>query len=211
MGETTPRGRPISYSEGHLYIPRIPLLQELIPEPPAPSPILYDTGLRFSLHLTLISLFETLFFWHFVSNSENAALITLVENYAQGILTSCAALTPQQRAGFRAIVDLFINQTITDTLGNRALQGRTAYNATLLRKSWLYFAAILSLFSGLAAIGRYKQYKTKWRPLIAENVGLVAILGLYEWMFFSTVVLKYQAISMPELDSLVFDEFQQRC
>jgi len=36
-------------------------------------------------------------------------------------------------------------------------------------------------------------------------------LGIYEWMFFSTIVLKYQAISMQELDRMVVDEFMAQC
>ena len=205
-----------------MHIPRIqsnlaPLLltPKSEPEPESGPTSLYEMlhgqSLRFSLHLTLIGLFETLFFWHFVSESEDSALIKLVDNYAQGVLGSCASLTDQQRVAVRNFTALFINQTQSDAAGAVALSARNIYNGILLRKSWLYFGAIMTLFMSLTAVGHCKRYKTNWRSLITENIALVGILGLYEWMFFSTIVLKYQAISMPELDRMVVDEFMAQC
>jgi len=207
-----------------MHIPRIqsnltPLILNLSPSPTPESPILEESlvetlhgqALRFSLHLTLIGLFETIFFWHFVSVSEDEALIKLVDNYAQGVLNSCAALTDQQRVVARNIFGIFINQTQADAAGFAALTKRSAFNATLLGKSWLYFGGILTLFASLAAIGHCRRYRIKWRPLLAENIALVSLLGLYEWMFFSTIILKYQAISMPELDRRIVDEFMAQC
>ena len=219
------RGRPVSYSESHMHILRIqsnlaPLL--LTPEPPKqeeepkeePETLiaaLHGQGLRFSLHLTLISLFETIFFWQFVSKTEDTALVKLVNSYTQGILNKCGNLTGQQRGVARDFVDLFINQTQTDAAGFAALTGRNAYNGILLRTSWMYFGIITALFMSLTAIGQCNRIKTHWRALIAENIALVSLLGLYEWMFFSTIVLNYQAISMPELDRMVVDEFMTQC
>jgi len=228
------RSRPMAYSESHMHIPRIqsnlaPLLISDIP-PIAPShrrgspgappivtpprqwiPFVHWWALRFTFHLTLISLFETLFFWHFISASEDNALVSLVQTYTQDVLNNCANLTSQQRVIIREVVDLFINQTTADEIGATALTRRGAFNDTLFRNSWLYFGGLLFLFTALAAAGHSKRYKTEWRALITENITLVTLLGLYEWMFFSTVILRYQAISMPELDRMVIDEFQMQC
>jgi len=173
--------------------------------------IAYRWILRFSIHLTLISLFETLFFWSFISKSEDTALISLIQGYTQDVLNSCANLTQEQRIVVRDVLDLFINQTKADAAAVTATTGRSAVNYLLFRNSWLYFGSILTIFTGVAVIGLVKDYKTDWRTLIAENLTLVTFLGLYEWMFFSTVVLRYQAISMPELDRMVVDEFQEQC
>ena len=220
MASPLSRGRPVSYSESHMHIPHIqsnlaPLLltskPELEPEPEPQSGLLvaaiHGQGLRFSLHLTLISLFETLFFWKFVSETEDTALVNLVNSYTQGILNSCSNLTDQQRAVIRD----FINQTHTDAAGVAALTSRNAYNGTLLRESWMYFGVITTLFVSLAAISKCSRIKIDWQSLFVENIALVGLLGLYEWMFFSTIVLKYQAISMPELDRMVVDEFMAQC
>jgi hypothetical protein len=163
------------------------------------------------MHLTLISLFENIFFWHFVSESEDTALISLVQGYIQGILNRCADLTPHQRIVVRDVIDLFINQTRTDTAGAAAAATRNAYNGVLDRTSWLYFGGFCTIFTVIATVGTIKRYSTDWRSIIAENITLVTFLGLYEWMFFSTIVLRYLSISMPELDRMVVDEIQSQC
>jgi hypothetical protein len=210
--------RPMSYSESDMYIPRIssnlaPLLFLTPPSPvePVATQIAYNWVLRFSMHLTLISLFETLFFWAFVSKSEDTALTSLIQGYAQGALNNCANLTQDQRLITREIFDLFINQAQVDATGAAAAASRGAFNYNLIQNSWLYFGGILSTFTGVTIFGIVKGYKTDWRTLVTENLALVTLLGLYEWMFFNTIVMKYQAISMPELDRMVVDEFQQQC
>lgn len=175
----------------------------------------YRWSLRFSLHLALISLFETVFFWQFVSMSEDQALLGLVDSYTGKLFTSCAALTPVQRADFVGLVDIFINQTIVDDAGAAALTARTAFNHGLLRNSWLYCGSISTLFVLLAAVARRcsttRDHRIRWSHIVGENLCLVTILGLYEWMFFHTVVFPYKTVSIPELDQHVVDGFQQHC
>jgi hypothetical protein len=108
-------------------------------------------------------------------------------------------------------MDLFINQTRVDSAGIESETARAAFNYILSRNSWLYFGALLILFAGLAILGQIRQYKIEWKELIAENLALVIFLGLYEWMFFSTVVIPYESISVPELDRMVIDELANTC
>jgi hypothetical protein len=228
----------MSYSESHIHLESVksnltPLMTPSTsmlsleiemsppPSPPLPPlslatpflwiPFLHKWALHFTFHLSLISLFETLFFWQFVSESEDTALITLVNKYTAKILVGCANLTQGQKAIVTDFMDLFINQTRIDSSGIDAETARAAFNSILRRNSWLYFGALLILFAGLAALGRIRQYKIEWKELIAENLALVIFLGLYEWMFFSTVVIPYESISVPELDRMVIDELTNTC
>jgi hypothetical protein len=108
-------------------------------------------------------------------------------------------------------MDLFINQTRVTAAGMEAATARADFNYILSRNSWLYFGALLILFSGLAIVGCHRQYTIHWKELIGENLALVIFLGLYEWMFFSTVVIPYESISVPELDRMVIDELANTC
>lgn len=210
--------RPVSYSESHMYIPNIQanLTPLVIPESPdspelQETPIWYTLSLQFSLHLALISLFETIFFWKFVSQTENTALMNLVNGYAADLLQTCVNMSDQQRQLTRALFNMFINQTTIDYKGSTAFAARTAYNNNLIRTSWLYFGGITTIFAGIALTGHIKGYKTEWISILREHFALITLLGLYEWMFFSTIILKYQAVSMPELDSMVINQFESQC
>jgi len=190
---------------------------ELESPPPSPPPLkppwtpfLYNWCLQSLFHLTLISLFETLFFWQFISVTEDGALIGLVDHYIQNTLNGCAAMTPSQRVFMTDVLNLFINQTTVVNQGAAAATQRTSYNNGLLRNSWLYFGGLAIAVVSLAGIVKLCG-PIKWRALLLDNLVLILLLGAYEWMFFSTVVLKYQAISMPELDQRVVAKIMAVC
>jgi hypothetical protein len=167
-------------------------------------------ALRFSIHLLLISIFETLFFWLYVSRSEDRALVSLVNTYMTGVLDSCATMTPAQRAETTAIIGALINVTAVNTEGAEAAATRTAYNDILFRNSWLYVSALFTLCV-LLGCAPCRNRPLPWRTLILENLALVSLLGLYEWMFFHTVALRYRAITTAELDRMVVDELTNNC
>jgi len=213
--------RPTAYSENdanalNLKEPLVLSIVALSPPPPPPpsntfTSSIHEYALRFSIHLSLISLFETLFFWKFVSKTEDTALITLINDYTSGFLNACAGLSDSQRVLLRDLIDNAINPTNVSFAAITAAAQRDSINNALMQNSWFYFGGILSVVAGLSAWGKLRGYKMNWRHIVGENIALVTLLGLYEWMYFSTIILKYQAISMPELDSMVMDNFQASC
>ena len=166
---------------------------------------------QFTMHLMLISLFETVFFWMFVSKSEDTALTGLVNNYAAGILNSCANMTQEQRTTLVDIFNALVNVTVVNQQGFAATQGRLAFNDILVRNSWLYFGGLSSLLTVLAGAAVVTKQRLPWRHMMLENLGMVTFLGLYEWMFFRTIVYRYESVSIPELDQMVTNEFITEC
>lgn len=218
------KSRPVSFSENDIRLPKLtsfsfsiqePLLLQLPPSPPITpkkdswAPLLHYWALRFSFHLSLISLFETIFFWNFISKSEDQALINVINGYTAGIVSSCRNLTAPDKQVIADIIALFLNQTINAE--TNALDNRNAFNQLLVQKSWIYTGGIAVVFTGLSVSNRLCKNEVNWRNLILENLTLVALLGLYELMFFSTIVLKYQSISIQELDGLVINELLATC
>jgi hypothetical protein len=166
---------------------------------------------QFTMHLMLISLFETVFFWLFVSKSEDTALTSLVNNYVGGILNSCTNMTQPQRTALVEIFNALVNVTAVNQEGFLATQDRTAFNNILLRNSWLYFGGLSTLLTVLAGTAAVMKRPLPWRHMTVENLGMVTLLGLYEWMFFRTIVYQYKSVSISELDQMVTNEFVTEC
>jgi hypothetical protein len=156
----------------------------------------------------LVALFETLFFWLFVSKTEDTALIKLVNSYVGGLLNDCDSMNGTV---FMNFMDLFVNQTLVQTQGASAAAKRAAYNGNLLTTSWIYVGSLITLSSTLAVSAAYRRLPIQWRQLALENLALILILGIYEFMFFSTVVYPYESISMPELDRMLINEIDVSC
>ena len=172
---------------------------------------LHRWSLRFSVHVTLIALFETLFFWLFVSKTEDSSLVGLVNDYAGELLRQCDSMNTSQRIVFMDLVDQLVNQTQVASQGAVAAAARSQANGALLTNSWVYFSSLVVLTGGLAAGAKYRRLPVHWRQLVLENLGLIVVLGLYEYMFFSTVVYPYQSISQPELDRMLLNEIDASC
>ena len=218
----TPKGTPRVLSNLQILLEDIGASPTTPPDPPSDlstptSPnelfisFLHRWSLRFSVHLSLVALFETLFFWLFVSKTEDAALIKLVNSYVGSLLSQCASLNGTQRALFMDVVDLFVNQTLVQSQGSAAAAGRAAFNGRLLLNSWLYVGSLVALASTLSFSAAYRRLPIQWRQLGLENLTLILILGIYEFMFFSTVVYPYESISMPELDRMLMNEIDASC
>ena len=173
------------------------------------APLLYIYTLRFSVHLTLISLFEALFFWKFVVGTEDSALVHVVEQYAASILKSCSNLTYMQRDILRDIVDEYFNETAIYAYA--ANIQRVEFNRILFRNSWLSCGGLGAFCLFLVSAGFLKGYSVDWRAIACDNLALVTLLGLYEWIFFSNIVLRYKTISTPELNGIILNQFNAQC
>lgn len=168
-------------------------------------------AIRFSLHLTFVSLFETIFFWKFVSIQEDNALTSLIDSYTNNIWTTCSTLNFEQKLVLKDFVHLFLNSTIIQHNGENSFLQRRSYNNTLIKDSWIYVGSIGVIWVLLSLAAIYQRIPIKWWYIILENIVLVSLLGMYEWMFFSSIVLKYQSISIPELDSQIINKFDNLC
>lgn len=168
-------------------------------------------ALRFTFHLLLISIFETIFFWMYVSRSEDRALIGLVNTYANAVFTGCASLTPDQLNLTNIIWNDLVNSTAVIAAGTDAAVIRDQWNTDLQTQSWIYVGSLGTLVIGLGGLARALRRPIPWAELVTENLMLVTLLGLYEWMFFHTIAFQYKAISPAELDRMVVTEFQAMC
>lgn len=192
-------------------------------EMPAPRPlpewgpiqratvVIHRGAVYFTFHVLLISLFETLFFWQFVSRQEDGALTGLVNTYTDRAFSVCTNMTTQERFALRTWLSMFLNTTIVLEDATTAATNRHAFNEALLRNSWLYFGGMATTFGLLTSTAVLRRIPLRWAHLIGENVGMIIMLGLYEWMFFSTVALRYQSVTPAELDGMVVSEFQASC
>jgi hypothetical protein len=191
-----------------------PPAQTLVPSSPAPiskTARAHVWMIRFILHLVLISAFETLFFWKYVAPSEDTALTGLVNTYTSAAFGTCNQMSPAELNLTNAIFNTLINTTTTLEEARVAAASRATDNDVLYRNSWLYFGALMTLFGFLASTAHLRRISLHWGSILGENLALVTLLGLYEFMFFHTVAFRYRAVSADELDGMVVTEFTAAC
>jgi hypothetical protein len=173
--------------------------------------LIFDYIIRFLTHICLISLFETLFFFMFVSVDEDAGVLATTNYYTSNIISNCRNLTQNEIILISDVLKLFVNASTITRNGLDAATQRSAFNSVLKATSWNYVIGLFATLCGFIGIAKWKKYTIHWTHIICENLVLVCLLGLYEYMFFLTVIKKYATETPAEISALFINGLQNQC
>ena len=96
--------------------PRSP---QTTPPPPSPPPQtalqkyeepVLNVAMRFVFHISLISIFESVFFFLYVSQLENNGIMNTVGGFVNGIVSSCSNLTQPDQIVFNTVLSFFLDR-----------------------------------------------------------------------------------------------------
>lgn len=167
--------------------------------------------IRFVFHIALISVFESVFFFLYISKLEDNGIITTVNSIIGNVVNSCRNFTPAEDVIVSDMLSLFINTTNIAKDANNQYSMRTAFNQTLLIRAWVYVGGLCGLFVLLILYVHVRGIKVYWKKLVLENIGLVLMLATYEYMFFSTIIFPYMPITGSEITRNAIENLQTTC
>ncbi len=222
--DSKPCARPQAYSDSFLVVPAVAAAATQQPHVSPPFAVKYsffrprfdcewwtEKAISILIHISLISIFETLFFFAYVSASEDTALLRAVDQFIGGFEGQCGDWPAADTALVRAIMADLINTTALQAAAGAATAERTHYNTDLQRQAWAYFIGIAGTTAVLIGLAIRRRYAVHWRRIWAENVALVAVLGIYEFAFFRTIVYNYTSLSSAELKWAVVENVNASC
>ena len=174
--------------------------------------IVINKLMLFFLHLFLISLFELIFFFGFVTKFENKAIVQLISEITNTAISSCNKLNTSDKQ----IIDYFLNRIVNSeqllTNSNNDMVERNLYNNSLLIIGIAYFLVLLCLNIFIYTINRcYFKRNINYKNICLDNCIMIILLGLYEYMFFSYIVFQYQTSSTNELVYDVYNQVNATC
>jgi len=154
----------------------------------------------FFFHLLLISLFELIFFFGFVVKYENIAIVQLITQITDTSINSCNLLNPEDKS----IVNYFLNNLLNSSQllinADISSDSRSIFNKNLLALGITYFIILLSINLFLYLLNYfYLKKKINYKGIMIDNCIMIIFLGLYEYLFFSFIVFKYQTATSDEL------------
>jgi len=167
--------------------------------------------LSFSLHILLISLFETLFFFLFVSKTEDSGLESALNSYIASTLETCAYWPPNTTLVVDDVLSLLLNATAVQEEGQAAAVRRHQFNEGLEWIAWSYTVGLTTLFVSLGVVGCSCRFRIAWKRILVENSIMIALLGLYEAMFFRTIIYRYKNLTDAELTAFLVGQLQTTC
>ena len=167
--------------------------------------------IKLLLHITLISIFETLFYFLYVSSLEDNGIIETLNTFINGAVMQCENLSPIQIDIVDDILGQYINATTIIQQGNIEESNRFVYNERISLRAWIYVGVLMGLFVTTTVYIKVRRIEIKWRPVILENVAMVLLLALYELMFFNTIIYPYHPISADEIGRNAIETLQSSC
>jgi hypothetical protein len=170
-----------------------------------------EVFIKLLLHIVLISIFETLFYFLYVSSLENNGIETTVNTFINDAVTNCMNISPLDIQVIDDFLDPYINATQVIATGNNAGIQRMIYNELISRRAWAYVGGLMGLFMALTVYIRCRRIKINWWYIIFENTSMVVLLALYELMFFNTIIYSYEPISTDEISRDAIRKFQGSC
>jgi hypothetical protein len=169
------------------------------------------TLLRFLFHITLISMFETIFFFHYVSALEDNGIQSTIENILSGTIQSCRNLTIAEQIFINTNLGPYFNLSSIFQNGASTYQLRMRHNASLYLQSWMYVLCISGSFLVCLLVSQIRKRNIEIRTICLDNLGFVTMLGLYEIMFFHSIVFTYSPISSQEVVANILVSVQSNC
>jgi hypothetical protein len=140
---------------------------------------------------------------------ENTGILKTVGGFTDTLLRDCQQLGPEGRSLLEWAIAPYVNAT--EEKGAVAFQRRAAFNYELQLLSWYYVIGISAAFFVAAGAGVYRRLPIPWRRLLLENCGLVCMLGLFEGLFFATIVYPYAPVTAQEIAANIVSQLQTAC
>lgn len=157
------------------------------------------------LHICLMIIFEIYFYFNYVVVIEKQVFLEKITVYFND-------LSHYNHDKYSPFALSFVNNAShTDHLlddlyiaSQESLLAQRHLLESLLYAACKIAAAFSIVFCILFVIGVLHCKNIKWKWIIAENIMMLVLLGCFEYLFFTTIIMNYNPISDAELEYLVF-------
>jgi hypothetical protein len=190
--------RSVDSDEGGELLHR--LLQQHTKVPVTPRIHLFF--IKAAIHIFLVSVFETIFFFQYVSQKEDNGVLATINTYYQPIIQNCPNWNNQTRAVVFDLLEVLKYQNI-ELQGDVGKANRQSGNQVLLGNSLIGSAVCFAVMLAGTGYLTYKKTPVRWWVIVVENISMVLMLSIYEYIFFHFIVYNYSTISTPELNAYI--------
>lgn len=167
--------------------------------------------LHITFHMSLLTLFEPIFFFNYVSKVEEKAFYGQITNYLS-FLSKKEGLFKDN-----TISNKFILNNINDELNKEknyntlfemkknihiGLENKKDHNKKLENKSYLFFKFLFPIFLLIGIIFVWKV-NLDLPKIFLEHILTISFIGFYEMWFFNNIVMNYKTVSSEEMNFLI--------
>lgn len=155
-----------------------------------------DTSISVFLHICIMIIFEIYFYFNYVIFIEKDAFIDKINTYFNELSIPTPLFTYNIAVIHSEMDKLHENYVI-------AIKEQEQILHHLILVACKIGSGFWSLFFVFWVLGLFHFTQIKWKKIIIENVVMLVLLGLFEYLFFTNIIMNYNPISDAELEYIV--------
>ena len=159
------------------------------------------------LHLSLLSFFENIFYFYYISDQEDKGISNNILSITKDIGKNCIYLP----LDIRLLIIDYINNNFNITQYNLAYNDRSIQNKQLFFYSMNYLYVFISITMLVLFLLVIKKEFIKIKEVIFDTVIIFGIFTLYEYIFFTKIIINYLPIDTYELEYLSTNQLKLSC
>jgi len=165
------------------------------------------------LHIVLISIFESIFFFLYITEEEKKLYTESVSDYFEDLQNNLrnsieeVELQYSDSEYINAIYNTFYENVNVDINYDIDTSANDEQNNELVRLS-IYISSGLFIFWFICVvIAKLCKYKISYLKIFLENIFLIGLLMIYQYIYFTYIILEYIFIDNNIITKLFLDSF----
>lgn len=156
------------------------------------------------IHIFIMIVFEIYFYFNYVVNIERKEFLDKIKSYIRKIDTRVSTIAIM-------IYTPDLETTETNLYQNylTAIQTQERTKHKLIFLSCEIAGSVGCVILVLVIYAKYKRIQLKWKSILYENIAMFILLGLFEYIFFTHVILQYNPITDQELEYRIYTSVLQ--
>ena len=197
--------RPISFSESDIDIAALwddasfVALSPIVNKKNKYKKYLYKRGILFLTHIMFIAVFEIIFFFKIISNYETTSFYSLMNSIIDPLVNDINQLSYEDLTLFKYEFNQMYNLTLINEQLAISNVIKNNYNNKLFINAWIYAICLSVVACIITIIAHFKKEKINILKIITDNVVMILMLSIYEYMFFMTIILNYKFLEPNQL------------
>lgn len=156
------------------------------------------------IHIFIMIVFEIYFYFNYVVNIERQEFLDKIKSYIRKMDTRVSSIAIM-------IYTPDLETTETNLYQNyiTAIQTQQQIKHKLIFLSCEIAGSVGCVILILVIYAKYKHIQLKWKSILYENIAMFMLLGLFEYIFFTHVILQYNPITDQELEYRIYTSVLQ--
>lgn len=162
-----------------------------------------ETGISVSIHTFIMAVFEIYFYFGYVIVIEKKMFMDKIDSYTYALNNYYENNISEDEHNMLVIIfpqkqmNSLLEKLYIDYI-NSLEEQRKLLDALLLR-SYKMLVVVTSVLVLFFTLGFYSKKNIHWKKIIIDNILMFVSLGVFEYIFFTNIILKYSPVTDAEI------------